>query len=961
MKVNNHRMATRRSKPQPNQQQNADNSNNISHPPDSARPQTPTRHQEPQEALDGTDPTMSGSPNEREMPQSHIDDATFTVPISAEQRNFHNAPDVQYFATFPYPSQIPTGATCFPMVQTPTVNATQATGTLFFMFASLPVVPPIDICHQTSSTSTQTEVPRHSNQLHHDSDPTHFTHKEQSYLRTSGPMGTHEPQTPENDPVPHAFPHSFNSKDGISMMTDLSRISQDRNLSNLSEGQFVDISRHNRHLGQRQGNILTSTSSVNHPSSPLESPSLNHQRGGSSPHSTHNTNVGPTTYSGQYLGKISSVIDSSRLPPSTLPSDVLANQGTSILQHPIHIPSRVAFQDNTEHSDFSPHNLQSILPSGFDIQNYVARSTPSTGKNVRNISNPCFCEHVHELSSITDPINYAINSRRRSLSGLSTWAPAATSTPISSGKIQTPGERRTAAHHMSLPPRKLVPSLPSLPFLPPSTYLPVLNKRDSGTVLPQEMPSSRPERVARATTSPSEEELRDIMANAMPNSQTPQKTAMPTATSTPNSSGRILTSGERQTAHYHISVPSISLVPSLPSLPILPPIPSLPILPPIPSLPVLNRRESGAVLTQEMPWSGPERVARATTVPSEEELRDIMANAMANSQTSQETVMPTATRTPNSSGRILTSGERQTADHHISVPSISLVPSLPSLPILPPIPSLPVLNRRESGAVLTQEMPWSGPERVARATTLPSEEELRDIMANAMANSQTSGETVMPTATRTPNSSGRILTSGERQTAHYHISVPSISLVPSLPSLPILPPIPSLPPLPPLPSLPKPERVARATTLPSEEELRDIMANAMANSQTSRETVMPTSEGNNMTPATQSGQHAGNISPITPPRMMPSGSSGHSLPDINLTPATHFGQYSGNISSITPPSMMTTGSSGHFQLDINMTPTSYSGQYSGNISCITPPSMMTSGSSEHFISGCNVNPTTDVA
>jgi hypothetical protein len=574
--MNNHEMATSSSEAQPDRQQNADNSN-ISHSPEAAGPHIPTRHQELQDALDGIDPTMSGYPNERQMPQRPLDGATFTVPASAEQRptlqsNFHNAPGFPYFATFQYPWQNPTGATCFPMVQTPAVNAIQPTGAFFFVLAFLPVVP-IGIFHQTPPTTIQTEAPRHSNQLYHGSDPTQFrnrpdemspqntvlpqqmtqgphsnvsasTHRGQSYLRISGPMGPNGPQTPENNSVPHAFPcgisanasrgripnfgtndfpHSLYSNDGISMLTDFNRISQDRNLSNLSGTQYMGISQ-NTHIGQRQGNILTSTYSVNHPSSPLESTHLNHQRSGSSPHNTHNINMSPTTYFGQHLGNISSIIDSYHHPYSGpsghFTSDVFASPGTYISQRPGDISSIISYQHPIEHNDFTHHNLQSNGPAEFDIQNSGTRSTHNTGKNVTNVGNPYFSGHVGEDSSITDPMNYSIGSTTCPSNGLLTWAPSATSTPISSGNILTSGKWQTADNHMNAASGRSIPSYP------------VMKRGVQVTFAPKEMPSSGPERVAGASTLPSEAireaELRDEMRRDRANSQTPQQKIMPT-------------------------------------------------------------------------------------------------------------------------------------------------------------------------------------------------------------------------------------------------------------------------------------------------------------------------------------------------------------------------------------------------------------------------------------------------
>jgi hypothetical protein len=592
--MSNHGMVTNSSQPQPDQQQNADNSNNISNPPEAARPHAPNGHQELQDAFDGTGPTMPGSPNERQMPQHPLNDATFIVPASPDQRptlqtafcscspnerqmpqhpvddatftvpaeqrptlqsNFHNAPGFPYFATFQYPWYNPTGATCFPVVQTPTMNATQPTGAFLFMLAFLPVAP-------VAPTTIQTEVPRHPTQFRNGPDemsppttvlPQHMTqgpqsnvsattHRGQSHLSISGSMGSHGPQASENNSVPHAFPsgisanasrgrtpntgtndfpHSFYGNDGISMMTDLSRISQDRNLSNLPGTQYYGISQ-NTHLGQRQGNILTSTYSVNHPSSHLESTHLNHQRSGSSAHNTPNINMSPTTYFGQHLGNISSMIDSYRHPYSSpsghLPSDVFASPGTYISQRPGDISSITSYQHPIEHNS-THHNLQSNGPAGFDIQNSGIRSTNNTGKNVTNVGNAYFSGHVGEVSSITDPINYSISSTTCPPNGFLTWAPGATSTPISSGKILTSGKRQTADHHMNAAAGRSMPSYPAM---------------KTGVQLkfaPKEMQSSGPARVAMVRTLPPEaireEELRDEMSCAC-DSQTSWQKIMPT-------------------------------------------------------------------------------------------------------------------------------------------------------------------------------------------------------------------------------------------------------------------------------------------------------------------------------------------------------------------------------------------------------------------------------------------------
>jgi hypothetical protein len=543
--------------PQPHRQQNGDN-NNISHATQATWPHTANRRQELQDALDGRGPTTSGTPNERQMPQHPLDGSTFTEPASAEQRptlqpTFHpgsqnerqipqhplhdatftvpasgeqhltlqsifpNAPGFPYFATFQYPWHNPTVPTYFPMVQTPTMNAIQPAGPFFFMYAFVPVVP-LGII--------QTQMPTQSNQLYRGSGPTQFinrpdemappttvlpqqipqghqpnvlaaTHRGQRHLGISGPMGSHGSQAPENNSVQYAIPHPFYSNGGISMITDLCRISQDRNLDNLSATQYMGISRNTR-FGKHQGNILPHTYSTNPPSSSLESTHQNQQRSGSSPHSTSNIIMSPTTYFGQHMGNISSLIHSYRHPYSgpsgSLTSDVFAGSSINISQHPVDISMPISYQHSIEHNDLTHHNLQSNGPSGIDIQNSGTRSTHSTGKNATNNGNGPTANisgHVGEVTPITDPINYSISSTYPS-PPLLNWVPRATSTPISAYKISTSRKWQSADHHMNAASGKSIPAHP------------VTKTGAHVTFAPKKVPSSGPERAAAASTLPSE-------------------------------------------------------------------------------------------------------------------------------------------------------------------------------------------------------------------------------------------------------------------------------------------------------------------------------------------------------------------------------------------------------------------------------------------------------------------------
>jgi hypothetical protein len=225
------------------------------------------------------------------------------------------------------------------------------------------------------------------------------------------------------------------------------------------------------------------------------------------------------------------------------------------------------------------------------------------------------------------------------------------------------------------------------------------------------MPTSGPERVARERSLPSEEirkeELRDIMGRARANSP----------------------------AYHHRSV---SRMRSLPSLPILTP---------------QMQDPFGARL---MPSLGRERVARESTLPSEEireeELRDMMESARPATPSyyhrniSRVRSLPPLPTLPSLNQdkfeefrNIMERGMANSpAYHHMNV---ALMRQLPSLPILTPQMQDPCGAR---------SMPSLGPERVARESTLPSEEireeELREMIARYLGNSQISQQTVMSTS-----------------------------------------------------------------------------------------------------------------------------------------------------------------------------------------------------------------------
>jgi hypothetical protein len=163
--------------------------------------------------------------------------------------------------------------------------------------------------------------------------------------------------------------------------------------------------------------------------------------------------MSPTTYFGQHLGNISSIMDSYQPPYSSSSghflSDVFTSPGTYISQRPGDISSIISYQHPIEHNYFTHHNLQSNGPAGFDIQNSGTRSTHNTGNNVTNVGIPYFSGHVGEVSSI-DPMNYSISSTPCPSNGFLTWAPGATSTPISSGNILTSRRSQIADHQKKI-------------------------------------------------------------------------------------------------------------------------------------------------------------------------------------------------------------------------------------------------------------------------------------------------------------------------------------------------------------------------------------------------------------------------------------------------------------------------------------------------------------------------------
>jgi hypothetical protein len=648
--MSNHVMPTSSSEPQPDGQQNAENSN-ISHTPEGTTPRTPTTRQALQDALDGTVPTTSGPANEREMPQDSLQGArftvhgsaqhqmsqdpllgatftvrgsaqhqmpqdpllgaTFTVPGSAQQRqtpqcHFHNTPGFPYFSLPRYTWHNPTGCTCFPVVQTPTANAIQPAGSFFFALAFLPVVP-IGICHQIPPTTIQSEMPAYSNQLYRSSDPIQFrngpdemsrltdvlpqemtqgprsnvsasTHRGQSHLRAFRPMGS---QISEDTSVPHAgisarasggrapnvsandFPHSLYSNGGIPLTPDFDRISQDRDLGDLSATQYRGI-RQPTHFGQHRGNTLASTDSFRPASSRLESTHLNQQRNEFSASTNPNNNMSPTTYFGQHLGNVSSIIDSNQRPYSpfnfTAPNFMIsgssgrftpnnfASPGTHISQRPgdissttsylnptelndlahqilqsYHLPgfdiqnsgtrshisqrpgdnsSTTSYLNPTELNDLAHQILQSYHSPGFDIQNSGTRSTHNTRMNATNVGNSLttnFNGREGEVSSVAEPMDYSIFSMTSPYQAFSNWAPRTTSTPFS-------------ADHMNAASGRSIPS-----HSPMRTGARVL-------FAPNEVLSSGSERMVAAGTLPSEVvregELRDELTCERANSET---------------------------------------------------------------------------------------------------------------------------------------------------------------------------------------------------------------------------------------------------------------------------------------------------------------------------------------------------------------------------------------------------------------------------------------------------------
>jgi hypothetical protein len=134
---------------------------------------------------------------------------------------------------------------------------------------------------------------------------------------------------------------------------------------------------------------------------------------------------------------------------------------------------------------------------------------------VTNAGNPYFSGHVGEVYS-THPMNYSISSIPCPSNGFLTWAPGATSTPISSDNILTSRRSQTADHHMNAASGRSISSYP------------VMNTGVQVTFPPKEMPSSGPEIAAGASTLPSEAireaEFTGEMRRARANSQTPRPT-----------------------------------------------------------------------------------------------------------------------------------------------------------------------------------------------------------------------------------------------------------------------------------------------------------------------------------------------------------------------------------------------------------------------------------------------------